>query len=205
MTEDFDVKLVEDVKYYTPDPQYKKNAWMGDYQKAYDEFLADPDAFWSKMAKELEWIKPWDAVREWNYPYAKWFTNAKLNITANCLDRHVNNQRRNKVALIWRGEEGRERIFTYQKLLSQVNALCKCVKENRREKRRLCLYLHAACSRAGHRNACLCTDRCNSQRGIWRIWCCSTEHADPGCRGKGRHHRRCCNPPRESNSAQSNC
>ncbi|MCK9631525.1 MAG: acetate--CoA ligase [Methanoregula sp.] len=120
MTEDFDVRLVEDVKTYTPDPQYRKNAWMGDYQKAYDEFLADPDAFWEKMAKELDWISPWDKVKEWNYPYAKWFTGAKLNITANCLDRHVNDTRRNKVALIWRGEGGRERIFTYQKLLSQV-------------------------------------------------------------------------------------
>jgi acetyl-CoA synthetase len=120
MTEDFDVRLVEDVKSYTPDPQYKKKAWMGNYQKAYAEFLANPDAFWGKMAKELDWIKPWDAVKEWNYPYAKWFTNAKLNISANCLDRHVNNSRRNKVALIWRGEGGRERIFTYQKLLSQV-------------------------------------------------------------------------------------
>jgi acetyl-CoA synthetase len=120
MTEDFDVKLVEDVKSYTPDPQYKKNAWMADYEKTYAGFLADPDGFWERMAKELDWIKPWDAVKEWNYPYARWFTNAKLNISANCLDRHVNNSRRNKVALIWRGDEGRERIFTYQKLLSQV-------------------------------------------------------------------------------------
>ena len=120
MTEDFDVRLVEDVKSYTPDPLYRKNAWMGDYQKVYNEFLADPDAFWEKMAKELDWIKPWDKVKEWNYPYAKWFTGARLNVTANCLDRHVNDSRRNKVALIWKGEEGRERIFTYQKLFSQV-------------------------------------------------------------------------------------
>ena len=129
MTEDFDVKLVDDVKSYTPDPQYRKNAWMGDYQKAYDAFLADPDAFWDKMAKELDWIKPWDKVREWNYPYVKWFTNAKLNISANCLDRHVNNHRRNKVALIWKGEGGRERIFTYQKLLSQVARFANALKK----------------------------------------------------------------------------
>jgi acetyl-CoA synthetase len=129
MTEDFDVKLVEDVKWYTPDPQYRKNAWMGDYQKAYDEFLADPDAFWEKMAKELDWIQPWDKVKEWNYPYARWFTNAKLNISANCLDRHVNNNRRNKVAVIWRGENGRERIYTYQKLLSQVSRFANALKE----------------------------------------------------------------------------
>jgi len=128
MTEDFNVKLVEDVKIYTPDPQYKKNAWMGDYEKVYKDFLANPDAFWEKMAKELDWIKPWDAVKEWNYPYARWFTNAKLNISANCLDRHVNDNRRNKVALIWKGETGRERIFTYQKLLSQVSRFANALK-----------------------------------------------------------------------------
>jgi acetyl-CoA synthetase len=129
MTEDFDVKLVEDVKSYTPDPQYGKKAWMADYQKTYAKFLADPDGFWEKMAKELEWIRPWDKVLEWNYPYAKWFINAKLNITANCLDRHVSDSRRNKVAFIWRGEEGRERIFTYQKLLSQVARFANALKK----------------------------------------------------------------------------
>jgi acetyl-CoA synthetase len=129
MTEDFDVRLVEDVKSYTPDPQYRKNAWMSDYQKTYAEFLADPDGFWERMAKELDWIRPWDAVKEWNYPYARWFTNAKLNASANCLDRHVNNSRRNKVALIWKGEEGRERIFTYQKLLSQVSRFANGLKK----------------------------------------------------------------------------
>jgi acetyl-CoA synthetase len=129
MTEDFDVKLVEGVKSYTPDPQYRKNAWMSDYQKNYSEFLKDPEKFWETQAKELDWIRPWDTVLEWNYPYAKWFTNAKLNITANCLDRHVNNSRRNKVALIWRGEEGRERIFTYQKLLSQVCRFANALKK----------------------------------------------------------------------------
>jgi acetyl-CoA synthetase len=129
MTEDFDVKLVEDVKSYSPDPEYRKNSWMGDYQQAYAKFLADPDGFWERMAQELDWIKPWDKVREWNYPYARWFTNARLNITANCLDRHVNNHRRNKVALIWRGEEGRERIFTYHKRLSQVARFANALKK----------------------------------------------------------------------------
>src|SRR5271169_1997793 len=129
MTEDFNVRLVEDVKYYTPDPHYKRDAWMGDYQKAYDTFLADPELFWSKMASELEWIGPWRAVKEWKYPYAKWFVDAKLNITANCLDRHVNSDRRNKAALIWRGEEGQERVFTYQKLLSKVMRFANALKK----------------------------------------------------------------------------
>ena len=142
MTEDFNVRLVEDVKTYTPDPQYKKNAWMGDYQKAYKDFLADPDGFWGKMASELEWIRPWSAVKEWKYPYAKWFINAQLNITANCLDRHVKNQRRNKAALIWRGEKGAERIFTYQQLLSKVMRFANALKKIGVKKGdRVCIYM----------------------------------------------------------------
>jgi acetyl-CoA synthetase len=142
MTEDFNVRLVEDVKYYKPDPQYKKNAWMGDYQKAYNDFLADKDGFWSKIAHELDWIRPWSAVKEWNYPYAKWFVNAQLNITANCLDRHVNNHRRNKAALIWRGEEGAERIFTYQQLLSKVMRFANALKNIGVTKGdRVCIYM----------------------------------------------------------------
>ena len=142
MTEDFNVRLVEDVKSYTPDPQYRKNAWMGDYQKAYKDFLADKDGFWAKMASELEWIRPWSAVKEWNYPYAKWFINAQLNITANCLDRHVKGQRRNKAALIWRGENGAERIFTYQQLLSKVMRFANALKKIGVKKGdRVCIYM----------------------------------------------------------------
>ena len=142
MTEDFNVRLVEDVKSYTPDPQYKKNAWMGDYQKAYKDFLADKDGFWAKMASELDWIRPWTAVKEWNYPYAKWFINAQLNITANCLDRHVKTHRRNKAALIWRGEKGAERIFTYQQLLSKVMRFANALKKIGVKKGdRVCIYM----------------------------------------------------------------
>jgi acetyl-CoA synthetase len=129
MTEDFDVRLVENAKYYTPAAEYKRDSWIGDYQKAYDRFLADPVAFWNNVAQDLEWIRPWDTVREWNYPYAKWFVNAKLNITANCLDRHVKNNRRNKVALIWRGEGGAERVYTYQRLLSEVMRFANALKK----------------------------------------------------------------------------
>ncbi len=120
MAESFEVSLSGEEKTYVPDPSYKKNAWTKDYTAAYREFLADPEGFWEKQAHHFEWIRKWDRVLEWNYPYAKWFVNAKLNITANCLDRHVNNHRRNKVALIWRGEEGEERIFTYKKLFQEV-------------------------------------------------------------------------------------
>ncbi|HSQ94238.1 MAG TPA: acetate--CoA ligase [Methanoregula sp.] len=118
MAENFDVKLTE--KYYTPDPSYRQNSWIGDYQKAYDEFRSDPDAFWDRIAKELHWFSPYSKVKEWNYPYARWFIDGKTNITYNCLDRNVLNARRNKVALIWKGEDDTERIYTYRQLLREV-------------------------------------------------------------------------------------
>jgi len=120
MAEDFNVKL-EEAKYYTPEASCKEHSWIGDYNRAYREFLADPDGFWDNIARELEWFQPWDRVKEWEFPYAKWFVNGKLNITHNCLDRHVYDQRRNKVAIMWRGEtEEEERIFTYRQLFQAV-------------------------------------------------------------------------------------
>jgi len=120
MTENFSVKL-EEAKYYTPEVRCREQSWMGNYTKTYQAFLADPDGFWDNVARELEWFQPWDRVKEWDYPYARWFLNGKLNITHNCLDRHAHNQRRNKVALMWRGEtESEERIYTYRQLFQAV-------------------------------------------------------------------------------------
>jgi acetyl-CoA synthetase len=142
MNENFDVKLVENAKYYTPDAGYKSSSWIGDYLDAYRRFLADPDAFWEVIAKELEWIRPWDQVCEWKYPYARWFVNAQLNITANCLDRHVAGDRRNKVALIWRGEKGKERVYSYQRLLGEVMKFANGLKKLGVKKGdRVCIYM----------------------------------------------------------------
>ncbi|HRD26514.1 MAG TPA: AMP-binding protein, partial [Methanoculleus sp.] len=142
MAEKFDVKL-EEARYYMPDASYKEQSWIGDYNRAYQEFLADPDGFWDRIAHELEWFQPWDRVKEWDYPYAKWFTNAKLNITYNCLDRHVNNQRRNKVAIMWRGEtEGEEEVYTYRQLLQAVSQFANGLKSLGVGKGdRVCIYM----------------------------------------------------------------
>lgn len=142
MTEKFDVRLVENAKYYEPDAAYKEKSFIGDYGKAYARFLSDPEAFWSAAAQDLEWIRPWDKVRQWDYPYAKWFVNAKLNITVNCLDRHAKSDRRNKAALIWRGEGGAERIFTYQRLLSVVMRFANgLLKLGVKKGDRVCIYM----------------------------------------------------------------
>jgi len=106
MPEQFDVKLVEEARYYTPPPEYREKAWVRGYEEEYEEFLKDPEAIWGKIARELDWFKPWGNVLDWKHPYARWFVNAKLNITYDCLDRHLNNRHPNMVPLIWKGEGG---------------------------------------------------------------------------------------------------
>jgi acetyl-CoA synthetase len=118
MTGTFAVKLEE--KRYLPDPRCKATAWTPDYTRAYQEFMHDPEAFWDRIARELVWFEPWDRVLEWNYPYAKWFVNGKLNITYNCLDRHVTSDHKDKPAIVWRGERGEERRLTYDDLHREV-------------------------------------------------------------------------------------
>lgn len=140
MAEDFEVKLEK--KSYLPDPSYQAQSNLGDYKKAYAAFQADPEGFWAEKARELQWMKPWDTVREWNYPYARWFTGAKLNITENCLDRHVNDGRRNKLAIIWRGEDGEEVVLTYRQLHRQVMRFANALKKLGVQKGdRICFYM----------------------------------------------------------------
>ncbi len=106
-----------------PTAETKAAAYIQDYEAAYKKSIADPETFWSTVAKELEWFTPWQRVLEWNYPWAKWFVGATCNISYNCLDRQVKTWRKNKVAVIWVGEQGEERIFTYGELFRQV---CRC-------------------------------------------------------------------------------
>jgi acetyl-CoA synthetase len=77
MADNFDVKLSE--KYYTPDPSYKQNSWLGDYQKAYDDFLKDPMS--GPYRPRIPLVLPYSKVKEWNYPHTRWFTGGKMNIT----------------------------------------------------------------------------------------------------------------------------
>ncbi len=80
----------------------------------------DPETYWAEHAAELDWIEPWQQVMEWTPPHVKWFVGGKLNLSANCLDRHVAGPLRNKAAIIWEGEPGEVRTLTYQQLLDEV-------------------------------------------------------------------------------------
>jgi len=87
----------------------------------YDRAAADPEAFWAGFAQQLDWITPYTRVLEWNSPDAKWFGGGRLNVSANCLDRHVKTARRNKAAIVWEGEPGDRRTLTYFDLYRDVN------------------------------------------------------------------------------------
>jgi acetyl-CoA synthetase len=90
------------------------------YQRLCAEADADPDKFWAGIASELHWFKPWDKVLEWAPPFAKWFSGGELNLSYNCLDRHLSGPRRNKAAIIWESEPGEVVTLTYQQLHDEV-------------------------------------------------------------------------------------
>ncbi len=121
--------LLKESRTYQPTAKTVAAAYIKEYEAEYKKSIADPETFWSQAAKELEWFAPWTKVLEWEYPWAKWFVDARCNIAYNCLDRHVKTWRKNKVALIWVGENDQERIFTYGELYRQVNRCANALKK----------------------------------------------------------------------------
>ena len=108
---------------FPPPSEFAQDARIGsleDYERLRQEASASPDAFWARMAEELDWFKKWDTVLDWKLPHAKWFVGGKINISSNCLDRHLSGPRRNKAAIIWEGEPGEQRTFTYAQLHREV-------------------------------------------------------------------------------------
>jgi acetyl-CoA synthetase len=101
---------------------------LGEYRGMYEASLRDPEAFWAQQAETLRWSKKWDRVVEWDAPFAKWFTGGTLNLSENCLDRHVSTWRKNKAAIIWEGEPGETRTLTYQELLREVGRFANVLK-----------------------------------------------------------------------------
>ncbi len=103
---------------------------MAAYQKLYDEAAADPAAFWARLAEEeLDWFEKWDTVLDWQPPFAKWFVGGKINISYNCLDRHLATDKRDKTALIWEGEPGDSRQLTYAELHTEVCQMANVLKD----------------------------------------------------------------------------
>jgi acetyl-CoA synthetase len=112
--------LLNEGRVIPPSPAWRDRARMAD-PGVYERAAADPEAFWAAFAAELDWIEPWFRVLDWQPPHARWFVGGRLNVSVNCLDRHVRTARRNKAALIWEGEPGDRRTLTYFDLYRQVN------------------------------------------------------------------------------------
>src|SRR5664279_452417 len=116
---------------FPPPEEFSKNAIISspeEYDKLCSRAAADPEGFWADIARELHWFKPWDKVLEWDTPWAKWFVGGKINISYNCLDRHVETWRKNKAAIIWESEPGEVRTLTYQQLLAEVKKFANVLK-----------------------------------------------------------------------------
>jgi acetyl-CoA synthetase len=123
--------VLQESRVFEPSPEFRTQAHirsMEEYERIYEEAKTDPEGFWSKIASELHWFKPWDKALEWNCPWAKWFSGGELNLSYNCLDRHVASARRNKAAIIWEGEPGEVETLTYQQLLIEVSKFANVLK-----------------------------------------------------------------------------
>ena len=115
---DIDVLLTENRK-FPPSEEFRESARVSS-PELYEEAARDPVAFWERMAGELQWIRKWDKALDWKPPHAQWFVGGKLNVSANCLDRHLDGPRRDARAIIWEGEPGDERTLTYAELHAEV-------------------------------------------------------------------------------------
>jgi len=111
--------LLREKRTFTPPASFRKQALVRD-DSLHRKAKRNPEKFWAEIASELHWEKRWKKVLDWKPPYAKWFVGGKLNVSVNCLDRHLEGPRRNKAALIWEGEPGERRTYTYKDLHREV-------------------------------------------------------------------------------------
>ena len=126
--------LTTEKRYFPPPEVLVKNAHikgMGEYEKLYRESIDDMEGFWGRMAGELDWDKKWDKVVEWDFykPSVEWFSGGSLNAAHNCIDRHLGSWRRNKAAIIWEGDDGNYRTYTYSQLSYEVNRCANVLKK----------------------------------------------------------------------------
>ncbi len=125
--------VLQEKRLFAPSAEFSQNAHiksLEEYKQIYDRAAADPSAFWADLAdKELHWFEKWHTVLDWQPPSVKWFDGGKINISYNCLDRHLTTWRKNKAALIWEGENGDSRTLTYAQLHREVCQFANALKQ----------------------------------------------------------------------------
>ena len=122
---------------------FKDKYWpVMKYLDFYRNSLRDPETFWENEARNLPWFKTWDKVLEWKPPFARWFVGGMINVSYVCVDQHLKNWRRNKVAIYWEGEPGDVKTLSYAQLFREVNRFASVLKNLGVEKGdRVALYL----------------------------------------------------------------
>ncbi len=137
----------EKIKFYPPE-ELSRQAYIKsfeEYESLYNRSVEDPEGFWGEMAEELDWYKKWNKVFFWdkeNYVH-RWFEGGKLNVSYNCLDRHLSTPRRNKIALIWEPDTpGPSKTYTYQQIYEEVCKFANVLKKyGVKRGDRVCIYL----------------------------------------------------------------
>ena len=158
-------EIINDIKVFKPiyrDAEKAHIPNMNAYKKIYDKSVKDPEGFWAKQAERLDWMKKWDTVSNNDFTKAKisWFEGGKLNVSYNCLDRHIEAGFGNQTALIWEGNDPREdKALSYSEMLSEVSKFANVLKSNGIKKGdRVCIYMQMipelaiamlACTRIG--------------------------------------------------------
>jgi acetyl-CoA synthetase len=133
MDTDIESHLIEK-RVFKPSKEFARKARiksLEQYRRMYRESIKHPEKFWGREARELTWRAPWKKVVQWKAPFAKWFVGGKLNLSENCLDRHLAGPRRNKAAILWEGEPGDKRTLTYQQLHHEVCRFANVLKRNK--------------------------------------------------------------------------
>ncbi|MGO9413294.1 MAG: acetate--CoA ligase [Spirochaetia bacterium] len=120
--------LLREEREFPPPPSFAEKALVKD-RGVYAQAEKDPEKYWENEARLLHWFKPWSKVLDWQPPHARWFVGGQLNLSYNCLDRHLQGPRRNKAALIWEAENGDTRTLTYQQLHREVCKFANCLKD----------------------------------------------------------------------------
>jgi len=122
---------LDEQRSFEPPAEFSQKAQiksLAEYEALYRESVEQPEKFWARAAEELHWFRKWDKVLEWKAPWAKWFVGGEINLSYNCLDRHVQTARKNKAALIWESEPGEIRTYTYQQLWKEVQKFANVLK-----------------------------------------------------------------------------
>jgi len=140
--------LMEEKRSFPPSKEFAAKAHIGsfaEYEKQYRRSVEDPEGFWGEMAeKNISWYRKWDKVLDYDFykPYIKWFQGGRLNVSYNCLDRHLRTATRNKAAIIWEADDGSYKTYTYQQLHTEVCRFANVLKKHGIKKGdRVTLYL----------------------------------------------------------------